>query len=431
MMPIASFLKPVFQNKAFVKDAGILSVGVLIAQLIALAALPIITRFYDPILFSQFGVLMSVASILAVLTTLRSETLIPVIASLKDAAALSKLVMIWASLFSLVVLLVVLIVPQTWWLAIGFSQNVSYLIVLLPALIWLVALYSCLRFMLLRRNHFRTVAQGQIMRSLTNVVVTLMSALSAWSLFFGLAFGQVAGDSAFCAMMARQEKRIWVAWRRASWARMKSVAQAQAHMIKSIFYSQIFATVYQAIPIFLIAGVFGLVPAGFYALAEKLVAAPVVLLATPIGDVYRQRATEHFLRSGEYVQTFWSTLKLLVTLFIPPFALAFLLTPFLFGPIFGEAWAPAVTTVLILLVGGFATVVCQPLDKGALIVGNRTFLPQFHAARMVLECISAALAIAGLIGFHTYLTCLVGSRVVTHLWQLYREYGFSKGDKAE
>ena len=65
-LPIRKILK-----SSFIKDVGILTSGSVVAQLIGIAAVPILSRYYTPHQFGIFGSVSSIFSVLTVIAALR------------------------------------------------------------------------------------------------------------------------------------------------------------------------------------------------------------------------------------------------------------------------------------------------------------------------------------------------------------------------
>ena len=62
---------------SFLKKAVKFGSGVILAQLITAASIPLLSRIYSPSEFSLFGLYFSIASILMVFVTLKLENILP------------------------------------------------------------------------------------------------------------------------------------------------------------------------------------------------------------------------------------------------------------------------------------------------------------------------------------------------------------------
>ena len=80
---------------------------------------------------------------------------------------------------------------------------------------------------------------------------------------------------------------------------------------------------------------------GFYSLTQRIIGIPSRVLGSSFGQVYFQKATEEFQKTGKTLNTFKKTLKKLVLIGIPIFTLLFFISEPLFELVFGLEWRVA------------------------------------------------------------------------------------------
>jgi len=91
-------------------------------------------------------------------------------------------------------------------------------------------------------------------------------------------------------------------------------------------------------PIFLLSLFFGAEVVGFYALSQRVVRMPISMISGAVADVFRQKAGQDFVETGDARQIFRETFTKLLLVSVIPFGLFFTFAPFLFGFIFGHNW---------------------------------------------------------------------------------------------
>jgi O-antigen/teichoic acid export membrane protein len=101
---------------------------------------------------------------------------------------------------------------------------------------------------------------------------------------------------------------------------------------------------------------------GIYSLTNRILTAPIYLVARSILDVFRQKATEEFNKYGRCDKTYIKTFKTLSILSFFPFALLFIFGEDIFGIVFGEQWRQAGTFAKILSPMFFLRFVSSPLS---------------------------------------------------------------------
>lgn len=415
---------------SFNRDVFSLSSGVLVAQILLFLAYPLITRIYDPTAFGQFGVLYYAALILVILATAKADMIIPTLKNQKDANALLLALIQWASLFCVLSLLLVLVFMDQLASFLKLTPETSGYLVAVPFLTFCVSIYTGLRAWLVRRKRFRKIGLGNIFRAPVNIVVSIFSprVFSPMASGSGLILAQVAGDAVIASWYAWCVRpREWRLIFGAPLSRIRRVLTENKTLLLTLFTSQSIATLHGRLAPFVIVYAYGPVEAGFYALADRIIAAPFALVAVPISDVYRQRASQTYHKTNRYLQEFWQTIKLALALSLFPVVLAIIVMPYFIGWVFGQEWIGATLTLQILLVGAFFSFNHTTISYGSIIVGANRFIFNWHLFRLICEVLAGFLAVYSGISYETYLTVAVALRVFAYCVAFYFDYRFAKG----
>jgi O-antigen/teichoic acid export membrane protein len=307
-------------------------------------------------------------------------------------------------------------------------------LLLAPTSLLLFGLYAGVRAWCVRQARFGAVSRGQIARSLAGAAAWIGLGVAGALKAPGLALtaGQTIADAVFCAWLfrglGRRDRRVVLTPRL---ARMRAALARNKEMVGALVSSQALAALYGRLPVIVIAAAFGPVQAGYYAFAERIVGAPSTLIANSIGDVYRQRAADAHRAGKPFDRLMRGVLKTTLAISVVPFAIAIAATPFVFGPIFGEAWAPAASTVMIIGAGALIAFNATPVDKAPTIVGARGYILSWHSARFAAEGAAAVAALCGWVDYPFYLVGVVSIRVGLYAWDVVVCHGLAARGKRD
>ena len=124
-------------------------------------------------------------------------------------------------------------------------------------------------------------------------------------------------------------------------------------------------------PLFLIGAKYGLIEAGLFALTERVLTAPVSLLAASVLEVFKREAVHAFQTSGNCTKAYRSTFKALVLLGCGPALFIFAFAPDFCAWVFGEPWRGAGDFARILAPLYFLNFVASPLSYVFFVAGKQ------------------------------------------------------------
>lgn len=335
---------------------GVLSIaaGTGAGQLIVIAASPVITRLYTPSEYGVYAVATSALAILVNVTCLRYEFAIPLPESNVTAAnvlALSLFTNIAVSLLTGIALWV----GGAWLLAVlGASALAPYVMLLVVGQVS-GGVVSALTNWAVRTREFSELAVNRVAQGgaqvLTQVGLGALG-LGAPGLLIGAVIGGIAGSTRLAT----------VAWRAyagsfRSVSRSGVLAAAARYRRFPIFSSgsALLAVLGQQLPLLLIVALFGASAGGEYALATRVCAMPVSLVAGAVGNVFVAESAR--LARDEPTQVralFAQTTRSLALTAAGPLLLIGGLAPLLFGPVFGPQWSEAGMFVAVLAPAHYA-----------------------------------------------------------------------------
>ena len=346
------------RHDRFLRRLTLLSGGTLLGQLAVLLTAPLLTRLYSPDEFGLLGIFASLTGILGAAITLRYDFAIPLCAT--DSAAAHLVVVAMTATVGLTMLFGLAAWLFAPWLALVTDTPA------LPGTIWLLAvalitwgLAQSLSFWSIRRGAYRTNAANNVWRLVVQAAAPLgLSGMGGLGLVLGVVAGNVASFGHFlltlpagdrARLRAVRPRRIWLLARR--------------HLQYPIFAapSALLQNVGRSLPTMLMAVVYGPAAAGWFALAQRMLEVPVLLLARSASVVFlgELRGLEGAAVRGLFLRTLGRFLALGVLGMAP----LLLLGPALFALIFGEEWRTAGTMVQCLVPAQLARFVAVPISQ--------------------------------------------------------------------
>lgn len=352
----------------FARSVLTLMTGTGLAQLLPILLSPVLTRLYTPQEFGVFALYGSICAILAVLVTGKYELAIVVPRHDSEAINLVALTIVSSLLVSLILLGVILVWDEPIISLLGHPEIRSWLY-LVPFTTLILGSYYALNFWANRRSRYKHMAISRVLQSGGSSAIQLAAGVSRVGML-GLILGQLLGQLVSALYLAgslpRDERALF---RRIRLKRMACVARRHIGYPKFMVPGQAMSVGASEMPLLLLTVFFGAGVAGFYSLAQRVMAAPLSLVASAIGDVYRQRAAGEYASKGECLDIFLGSFKRLVMLAFLPMLPVLLFGPWLFAFVFGDAWRAAGEIASLLSVLVFFQTLSSPLSSTVLLPG--------------------------------------------------------------
>ncbi len=419
-------LKP---KSEFSRHVLTLMTGTTIAQAIPIAISPILTRIYTPEDFGVFALYMSVASILSVVATGRYELAIMLPKKDEDAINIVALSILISFLVSLISFLIVFIFNSEITQLLGNSE-ISNWLYFIPITVLLTGIYQSFNYWSNRKKEYKMLATSRIAQSGTAASSNLIFGFSGFGsagLIGSSILGQLISTTILGKLIYRENK----IFKKINKFKIISFAKKYISHPKYLVLSHSIANIYMQIPIFYINKFFDASILGFYSLAARFIGIPGMLIANAVGDVFREKATQQYHKTGEFKQLFLNTLKKTFFLSVIPFLFFYLTVEDIFTFVFGENWKIAGSYAQILIIGAFISFIITPIDKSALIVSNITYILKWHLGRFSLYLIFSFFSYLLQLDIKFYLYGMVFINIGFYFAELYYCFEFSKGSKRD
>lgn len=332
----------------FARSVTLLAGGSAIGQAITVLVSPILTRLYSPDEFGVLGVYASILGVITVVASLRYEYAIPL--SEDDATA--------ANIFALCFALLLGMTALSWLVVQGLGRQIvtwanvhgseRYL--------WLIPLgmlgagtYQILNYWAVRKRDFTRIARTRLSRGVARAAIQVSVGFTS-SGPLGLLLGQLAGETAGSTSLGlsawRKDRGSFKAvslegMRKAGWRyRRFPLFSSWADLIDSLGLQ---------LPLLLLAAFYGAEVAGWFALGQRVIAAPLNILVDSVAQVYFGEAARLSRDDPKSMRRLFLKLtnRLALTGALPA-AVICALAPWFFTVVFGPAWETAGRYVQIL-----------------------------------------------------------------------------------
>jgi O-antigen/teichoic acid export membrane protein len=405
---------------SFAKNVALLAGGTALGQAVLIAVTPLLTRLYSPADMGHFGVFSAAVGLCSVFVCLRYEAAI-VSAEPQDLAPVTALALTLIVPASILAALGVHVGGRA--SVLGLDQLGAVGSALVGPTLALAGMANILRYWFIRQQEMRPISALVFVQNAVRAVAQLAFGLST-ATSLGLMLGETLGRAAGVGGLAR---RVVLAVRKDARAftglRMRAVAAKYKSFSTYFLVSSFIDVLAISLPIPLMAQGFGADAAGQFALVQRVIAAPLALVAGTFADAFHGRLAALAREQPEAAMPFfWKSFRTLALLAVVPTALFTALSPRLFPLVFGESWRLAGSMAALMGSWTLSAFVVSPLSRVvivydgqrmkfiydvtalALVIGAFKLCVRLHAS--VLETVGA-LAVIQTFAFVVYFAILV------------------------
>lgn len=347
--------------------------GSVAAQALPIMAAPLITRLCRPEDMGAFSVWFGLVAIAAVAATLRMENAM-VIDHQPEPQRLCFDVVAWsAGWLALLITGFALaaklagasLAAQSGW------HGMSWLGVLSLGLgAWLTATMQITLAYAASHNAFAPAAKARVWAAGSIALLQLLLlalGVGAGALLAGHLLGLAAGLAAARRLLKPPHSHTGLAL---SQPQRQYLKKHQAFWRYTLPANLLNAGVGQ-LPLLIIGARHGALAAGLFALTQRVLAAPISLLAASVLEVFKRESVLQFQTLGNCRQAYLHALRVLLLLGCGPSLLLLLASPALFSFVFGPAWRGAGELAQILAPLYFLNFVASPLSYVFAVAGRQ------------------------------------------------------------
>jgi len=356
---VIEFFRRYLPKDGFARNVATLTGATAFSQLVVLAALPLLTRLYTPGEYGAAAVYAGLVGLIVVIATFRYELAIPLPRS--DRAALHVAMVALIALIAVVAVSGIAAPLMSSWLGQETGLSAWVFSVLVVVGVATAGCYQVVNYWAVRKSKFGAIARTRIQQGVAGTTSQLALGLAGFGTV-GLIVGQIIGQGAGCARLAagmiadnrasggrvRRRGLAWAAKRYRkfplydSWAGLLNIAGSQA-------------------PVLLFATLFSPVLAGYYALAYRLLSAPLGLVGKSVSQALLPRIVEAN-RRGESGPLVLQLIGILAMVSLLPFAVVTVAAADVVPVLFGTEWASAAPVVAWTATWVGWQFICSPLS---------------------------------------------------------------------
>lgn len=327
---------------SFFKNVAVLMSGTAIAQGLAFAASPILSRIYEPEAFGVFGLFTAACGIFAVVASAKYELSILLPKEDKDAANL-----LWLSIgiifsISILTFFLVLLFREKAAEILG-SPELAPLLWWAPVTILFSGLYNAFNYWTTRNKQFKRLSISRVLKTTGREGTQLGLGFASNLQSGGLVFGHVVGEACSAGALITQTYKDDYALVKDSFnaKRIKVLAKEHIDFLKYNAPQTLMNSISQNVPAILLAFFFSPAIVGFYWFTHRILFAPNQLIGNSIRQVFYQRANEQRKNDNDVKGLYVKTTLSLALIGVLPLILLGLFGPSLFAFIFGSEWYEA------------------------------------------------------------------------------------------
>ena len=365
-------------------NIGILATGTAGAQAIAITVSVVTARLFTPEAFGEFALYSSIAGIFMVIATLRYDLAI-VLPESDDSARLLARLSTRANLVVSALAVVLALAARPLVLQIWGSETLATWLPLVGLTVLCTAQVSIWQYWFNRKRQYRIIALNRFEQSVGVSGGQLGLGLAGMRSFLGLVLGSFVGLlwALFNLWRQSDEVRRPVGEDGASAPGGDGAVGAVAEVADAVSMREV-AREYRKMPLLnlpnalvdavrtngiqMLVGAVALGALGQFSLAWRVLQAPIALLNGAISQVFLERMAR--VRPGELTALVRAVMKRAVLLGVAPFALLWVLAPWLIPLVFGPQWEEAgyITRALVPWLG--MNLITSPLS-GVFVVTSK------------------------------------------------------------
>lgn len=379
-------------RSGFARNVMVVASGTAGAQVIALAAIPLLTRLYGPEAYGELGAFTAALAIIAPIAALTYPTAIVMQPDDRSAIGVARLSLLLA-LGMAAALAIASLVMSTLFQSDGLPSVLATVVWLLPmALVFNAAREVGLQW-LIRKQCFRVTATIAVLQA---AVVNLGKALGGWLHPQALTLIAVTVAGAlFHAVL------LWTGIRRTHKAlpvlgdaiegRTSLAELAVSNRDFPLFRAPrvLINSLAQSLPVIMLISLFGTAEAGYFTALMVLLNAPVTLLGKSVEDVFYPRIVGLYRQGKDVRKAIRRSTLVLASVALLPFAVVIASSPWLIPLGLGAEWADAASYAQWLALWTFCVLISRPSLAAIPPLG-------LQSAHLILAVLSLVMRFSGL-----------------------------------
>ena len=340
---------------------SLLAGGTALGQGLIVCAAPVLTRLYSVSDFGYLQVYMSVMSFVVLAATLRYDQAILLPETDQLASDLLHVSLAAVAFTSLVTGLALFLFSH-FGLVPNWLNAFRYYFWLVPVGMLGGGVYQAFSAWALRKKAYSRLARTKLTQVISQLIVQFaigISHIGALGLLIGDVVGRANGSLRLSALWSSDRGR---AFDGVTWASAYSAAKRYRKFPLVSTGSAMLAVAGYSIPPLLLAQYYGATVVGWFALGNRLLAIPTLLVGQAVSQVYSVELAKLSTASPSAMRNlFLGVLRKLAKIGALPFLVLLLFSPAIFRFAFGESWREAGVYVALLAAMDYVAFIIWPV----------------------------------------------------------------------
>ena len=338
-------IKSITKNKQF-KGIISLGIGTIMAQLITVIIQPILTRLLSPEELGTYTFIISMATLVIPIASLKLEMLIVVEKDDEEAETITDASIISLILISIIATLVILSM-----LLVG--NNPISMIGTYALLIPLIILTNGLRFIFVsynnRQKKYKLIAKISVLREVIMGAIQMISALIS-----GGILGQVLGYAVAPLYGIKEQSKDYIYIKKnrkkTTIKKILSIFKVHKKHILCLVPAQFINSFSYTLIMLSIVSLFSTEEVGYYSISVRVLGLPLVLISNNVSKIYMQKLAEDHSKGNSVWHTFKTTILILGGISVLGFGCLAFIAPTACEIIFGHGYVEAGKYISILCI---------------------------------------------------------------------------------
>jgi O-antigen/teichoic acid export membrane protein len=240
------------------------------------------------------------------------------------------------------------------------NDEISVWLYFVPISVFFTGLYNILNYFNNRKKQYKDLAKATIIKSTVTAIVQLSVGFIK-SGVTGLISGQIISQFFANTKLLKNILNDKILISNISKVQILILAKRYKDFPKFSTWAGLLNLSSTQLTNIIISVLYSIATLGFYSLVQRVLSIPSSIIGGAIGQVLFQKASKEMQETGNAINSFNNTLKKLIIIGLPFFAILFFIIVDLFTFVFGEEWKIAGTYAQIMIPLFFITFVISPL----------------------------------------------------------------------
>lgn len=354
------------------------------SQGLVIVATPLLTRLYNPAEFGTLAAFISILTIILSIASLRYELAVPLAPT--DGIAANVLVVALVVVGIVACATAAVVLPLAGQIASWINvPDLERYMWLLPLAVLAGGIYQGLSHWTIRRRDFKRIARTRVSQAIAQVSTQLVLGLllgGPIGLLIGAVVGRFNGTGTLAAGFWRKDKAVL---KLVSWLGARGAARRYQRFPKISSGSALLNALGVQLPPLLLSAFYGAHVLGWFALGQRVIGLPMMVVGIAVSQVYFGHAAEYARTDiGKLRGLFYKTARRLAIVALIPIVPLALAGPWLFSHIFGPEWTEAGEYVRVLSVTYFVQFIAVPLGQTLNVFERLELQLLYDLVRLVL-----------------------------------------------